>query len=277
MALTLDKTKVDDLLAQYAELRETTVPNALHMVARLLCVELARRTQPFGDNDDAKTNGENAIARDLLGKGSKRAGLFAPISPAIQAGLHIAKSSDLVRLFVTKKGDVYGTDRWHYREDAGQSDLREFHKGKFVNGKVSSAGGYTRDIGRWKFVDKMFAKPAAIKDYLKYVKAKVGRAKAGWADCAKELRQVVAGSMTRGIPGWVTRHLKGDLKFSGTITDKIADPINPTITLKNGCSYATDVLPPTEQTLACAIMAAKLRTQMAHILKKRDKILRENL
>lgn len=266
-----ENLKFEQIMKDYATIREQTIPDAVHANARLLCVEFARRTQPFGD-DKGKRDGNAAIARDLLG-GKKRAGIFAPISPAIEEGFRFSKSSDNVRLFVKKNGEVYGTEKRLFRPDASASTLRSFHKQNFINGKMSSAGSRTRNIGRWKFVDKMFVTPSTLNDYVASVQKKVGIAKSGWAACAKQLRRVVSGSMTRGIPGWVTRHL-GDYNL-GNVEDRTKNKNFPTVVLTNTCKYADAVLPMSQAIEGMNIVSNKMKKQMEMILKKRKTNLQE--
>jgi hypothetical protein len=267
----LTNLKFEQIMKDYAKIREVTIPDAVHANARLLCVELARRTQPFGDKTGGEKVGAAAIARDLLG-GKKRYGIFAPITGFMAANAE-EYSTGNIRLFVKKDGTVYGTDKAHFLQSANESTLSGIHKKNFVNGKMSSAGSGTRDIGRWKFVDKYFVPQDALNNYLASVQARVGIAKSGWAHCANQLRKVVSGAMTRGIPGWVTRHL-GDYGL-GEVQDKTANIFNPTVVLTNKCKYADRVLPITEQLMAQNIVAEKMKKQMAMILKKRITKLQE--
>ena len=269
----LTSLKFEKIMADYAKIREVTIPDAVHANARLLCVELARRTQPFGAETGGAKVGEKAITRDLLGRGGSRAGIFAPISGAIEAGFRFSKTTSNVRLFVKKDGTVYGTDKSLFRPDASVGDMAAFHRGKFVNGKMSSAGSRTRDIGRWKFIEKMFVSGGTLDEFMKAQFARVGIAKSGWASCANQLRRVVSGSMTRGIPGWVTRHL-GDYSF-GRVEDRTFNLKNPTVVLTNSCKYADKVLRPSEQIMALSVVAEKMKNQMAMILKKRITKLQE--
>lgn len=266
--IKLDNLKFEKIMADYATIKETTIPHAVRSHARLLCVELARRTQPFGES--GKKNGESAVMRDLLG-GKRRAGIFAPISPAISAQLK-EYSTGNIRLFAKKDGTVYGTDRAHFLPDASAATLRGIHKSKFVNGKMSAAGSATRDIGRWKFIDKYFVAQATLSAYVDSIKAKVGIAKSGWADCAKKLPKIT-GSATRGIPGWVTRHL-GDYGL-GSVQDNSSNANNPHVILTNSCKYADQVCPVTEQIEALANVGARIRKQMTMILKNRKTELQE--
>ena len=63
-----ESLKFEQIMKDYATIREVTIPDAVMINARLLCVELGRRTQPFGIDDKAKLTGEKAITRDLVGE-----------------------------------------------------------------------------------------------------------------------------------------------------------------------------------------------------------------
>lgn len=274
----LTNLKFEQIMKDYAQIREVSIPAAVHANARLLCVELARRTQPFGDKTGGEKVGEKAISRDLLGrgggsKGKNRAGIFAPLTPFMQENALFNNTSDNIRLFARKDGTVYGTDRAHFMPDASISTMRGIHKSNFVNGRMSAAGGDTRDIGRWKFINRYFVMPDTLKDYIAMQHAKVGIAKSGWAYCATQLKKVVSGSLTRGIPAWVTRHI-GDYG-NGRVMDNTASTTRPHVVFTNTSKYADRVLPLTEQLMAQSVVAEKMKKQMAMILKKRVTKLQE--
>jgi hypothetical protein len=266
--IKFENLKFEQIMKDYATIRETTIPDAVHMNARLLCVEFARRTQPFGTET---RDGEKAIARDLLG-GKKRYGIFSTLTAFVASNYERYKTGN-IRLFVKKDGTVYGTDTAHFLDGATAATLRQIHKGAFQNGRMSSAGSGTRNIGRWKFVDKYFVPDSTLSDYVKSQQAKSGMAKSGWAACAKQLKKVVSGSMTRGIPKWVTRHL-GDYNF-GTVEDRTGNIFSPTVVLTNTCRYADKVLRETEKLQGLSIVAGKMKKQMETILKKRKLKLQE--
>lgn len=254
-------------MKRYADAKNVSIPDAVMLNARLLCVELARRTQPFGFSDGSKKAGEKAITRDLLGKsgGSKaRAGLFSPISAVMDDAVFYKKSTN-VRLFVSKDGNVYGTDRSHFLPDATESTLRSFHKKNFVNGRMSSAGGRTKNIGRWKFVDRLFVDAATLNNYLDTTLKKVGISKSGWASCASQLKKINKGKLTASIPKWVLRHLEDFA--NGEVKDNTANKNNPTVSLTNKVPWTSDVIDISEQLKAQQIVATKMKKQLEKILK----------
>ena len=273
-----ESVKFKQIMADYATIREVTIPDAVSLNARLLCVELARRTQPFGADDKAKLTGEKAITRDLVGGRSssavhsrRRIGIFGIIGDAmnIKAGFAWYKTGKSVRLFVGKDGYAYGTEKSYFRPDASQTDMRSFHKKFFVNGKMSSAGSRDRSIGRWKFLDKMFVSEDAMNSYKETVLKKVGIAKAGWASCALKLKKVNKGSLIAGFPKWVTRHT-GDFD-NGRVQDMTSDLKNPRVEVTNKTPWADKVIPESQKEFAKAVIVTKMKKQMEAILKKRQK------
>lgn len=269
-----ESVKFEQIMKDYAEIREVTIPDAVSVSARLLCVELARRTQPFGDDNKARETGEKAITGDLIGR-KRRVGIFGAIGPAMteEGGYSWYKTGDNVRLFVGKDGFAYGTEKTMFRPDASGSEMRAFHKKNFVNGKASSAGSYTRNIGRWKFLDKMFVSKETLDDYIKSTIKKVGIAKAGWANCALQLKKINKGKLTADIPPWVIRHT-ADFK-NGKTEDLTSDPKNPRVIMTNTTPWASSVITESEKHTAIGFVTSKMKKQIEYALKKRQKTLIE--
>ena len=277
--IQIESTGLEEMFRFYGAVKQKTLPDTLRIHARLLCVELARRTQPFGDKSGGEKIGEKAIAKDIYGgrrssgKGKGRAGLFAHVTP-LQL-VYMDTVSDTADIFVhaTKDGKVYGVDRAHFVPDATPSWIRGIHKNHFVNGRMSAAGGDTHNIGRWKFINKYFVPKSALGEFVAAQYAKVGIAKSGWAWCAKQLKNPVKGSATRGIPKWVTRHL-GDYGL-GRVEDNADDQVNPRITLTNTTKYADKVCRESERDVAVVIVVQKMVKQLANILRYERKQLQK--
>lgn len=271
-SIKFENLKFAEIMKDYATILEVTIPESVRINARLLAVEFSRRTQPFGFDDKSHKQGQGAIKTDLLGgkrtrgKGGGRAGIFAPLTPFMEAHAELYDSGN-IRLFVKKDGSVYGTDTAHFMPGASMSTLRGIHKGAFVNGRMSAAGGDTRDIGRWKFINKYFVPPPVLDAYVTSQQAKVGIAKSGWAQCAKSIKN------TRGITAkWVLDHLKN--YALGNVEDRTANKA-PTMVITNTCRYASDVLPTAQQLEGQNIVAGKMKKQMTKILKYRQKQIQE--
>lgn len=159
----------------------------------------------------AKAAGEMSITMDLLGlgraKGKRTAGVFVVMADDLLArNAEIAKNGTVVRLFVKKDGTIYGTDRHNYRPKASTSEMYAHHQRmrRKSDGRVSTAGGATRDIGRWKFIDQMVVSRSAYLRYERMIHKRVGMMAAG----------VVAAYNGRfgplaGVPAYIKRHTGG--------------------------------------------------------------------
>lgn len=152
----------------------------------------------------SQKRGEMAMIHELLGtRGSgwaaaaRTGGVFVVMADDIMA--KATQREETVRLFATKDGKVYGCDTRFFRPNATVDEMFDYHQSKRMkNGKVSTAGGRTRDIGRWKFIDQMIVSASAWKRYLKFILARVGMLAAGFNAAAKQLGVP--------LPQWIKRH-----------------------------------------------------------------------
>ena len=266
--VTINETKLRKKMQQYERIVGKEVRQLVHNAGRLCCVQLSKFTQPYGTKLDAKRTGEKAITKDLQGgrrswgKGKGRRGIFLNISDSIKAQAK-QNSSGTIKLFINKKGEVYGTDAAHYLPNASVSTLKAIHKTKFVNGRVSAAGGNDRQIGRWKFIDQYFVPQTSINAFLKLQFRKVGLVKAGWAvaaaACKADVRQPLS-----GIPGWVRRNLS---KARGAVDDSKASGFSWKIKLKNQVGYARQTLSPSNEALARNIARRRFYSMMNHVIR----------
>lgn len=272
MAATLvkiDDRKLRAKMQQYEKLVGKEVRQLVHNAGRLCCVQLCKFTQPYGTKLDSKRTGEKAITKDVqggkrsTGKGKGRRGIFLPLTPFMKANAEFYGGSENIRLFVKKDGTVYGTDKAHFLHSASVTTLKSIHKTKFVNGRVSAAGGDTRDIGRWKFIDQYFAPQNVINAFLKMQFRKVGLVKAGWAVAAGACRADVRQPLS-GIPGWVRRNIG---KARGAVDDRKASGFSWRIKLKNQVGYARQTLSPSNEALARNIARRRFFSMMNHALR----------
>lgn len=187
-----------------------------------------------GDNGAAAIKqAKIAIYRDLVGgknKGGSKSqgGIFMPLDDAliakIQAGLDAGLGNN-VRLFVTKDGTVFGSERALFRPDASIEAMFDHHKRYWKNGRMTQAGGRTRDIGRWKFVDKMVVSKSAFQKYKDYVYDKIGILVGGWHAAAKKLKV--------RVPPIVEKHASGGAEI-------VIGPSSFIVHIQNSISYALE-------------------------------------
>ena len=108
--IKIDDAKMLRKMRQYEQVVGKEVRQLVQNAGRLCCVQLAKFTQPYGTNLDAKRTGEKAITKDVqggkrsTGKGKGRRGLFVPLTPFMQANAEFYGSSENIRLFVKKTG-----------------------------------------------------------------------------------------------------------------------------------------------------------------------------
>lgn len=171
--------------------------------------------------------GEPAVvaARLKIKKDLKR--IFNPLADAI-VDRALAQDSGVgegVRLWVSKDGRVYGQQRTLWRPHATIETCYDHHRRYFKNGRMTKAGTYTRDIGRWKFIDRMVIRESLWLQYLEYVWEKIGILAGGFGAAAKMLKV--------RMPKIAARHASGEcLLIYGQESFKIR--------IKNTVAYATE-------------------------------------
>jgi hypothetical protein len=224
---------------------------SLKQHARLLAQNLAFQTAPFGLSKASQKMGENTILGDIVGRTRKgdevstnRQPLFFVINES-QVQKNFKKTpSGIQKLFVNKDGRVYGVEETFFKPNASIEEMRAHHKKYFKNGRRTRAGSFTRDIGRWRFIDKMTVGKQSLKNYLKWIYQRVGMSKAGWVKAGS-----VFGKVTK-IPAWVSRHVAsargsgkmhkiGPHSFAVTLTNHI--PWSDRIMGKSGMEAALQI------------------------------------
>ena len=171
---------------------------------------LVQVTPPFSQGvrgRNAKAQGEMAITKELLGiragGGQRTGGVFTVMADDLLAkNAQLNEGGATVRLFVKKNGDVYGCDRALFKPRASIAEMYAQHQGmRRKDGHVTTAGGRTRDIGRWKFITQMVVSRTAYLKYEKYIHRRVGMLAAA----------IVAAyngkyGPLNGVPAWISRH-----------------------------------------------------------------------
>lgn len=252
-------------MKDYAEIRKVTIPDAVMLNARLLCVELARRTQPFGTSDES---GKGRVGNDI-GKIIKYPLQLTQMADRVQ-DKKIAKR--IRQLIVSKKYDVLEIvfrkigflNKWTGLEGlTGSSQMKSIHN----DARVKTTGR-TKPRGSKLFI----ASPSDLNPYISEVQKRVGMSKAGWADCATKLKKVNKGSLLTNIPKFVQNAIK---QGTGDVIDNSSDLKKPKVTLINKIPWVDRICPAREQLNALQFVATKMRSQMNNILKKRQKVLTE--
>lgn len=256
------KKKFDSIMEEYAVIREKTIPQAVHLNARLLCIELARRTQPFGD--DLKS-GNIRVKRDI--------GKVIKTTDAIAKMVSWVKNSSL------KKRLKEAVSAGDFKQMNFLLEILGFLKGWGGFQQITSQQGifYIHQDARSKTTGKTVDKQSKLyitdknnfDSYVTEIQKRVGMSKAGWAACALLLTKVNKGSLTQGFPPLVKDAMR---KGSGEVKDLTNNLSNPKVTLINKIPWVSSICTEADQSKAEAVVVVKMINQMKAILKKRQKI-----
>lgn len=254
-------------LRRYALAKKMEFAEAIKRQARLIAVNLAFQTQPFG-NESGKMAGEGAIISDLMPKQGSNRGIFKPLnkfwmSEAIRMRQYAPEN--FVRRFTTKDGRV-----WLSEEDqilTTRSAIAGFHQSMRTTSRKrpTRAGTQTRDIGRHKAGNRGVAEISQLMSYVKTVQKKVGIAKSGWASCAKQI------GGTRGIPQWVTRH--ANKRQAGSVIDSSkANGNEQYVLMQNNVPWIDKCLTQSQMQRALDIQREKMNVAIEKTLQRSVKI-----
>ena len=269
----IEKITVDDRELQQALLRfyKTKTPaQVLRAQARLMAVNLAFQTQPFGGSkavggqqESAKSQGEGAVAADIAQVIRIPSNVYQQIEKqAIGAG----------RAFyaMIKKGDF----------DLAKNLLIRLRVPGLIEAQVGPMDGrYHKQaqtpIPKRPRIQKT-QKPLLItneltklKSYVKQVQKKVGIAKAGWAACAMQLGGTqgrmetnVQGQQQQAIPAWVKRHAGN--RAAGTVVDQAENFLVGKINMINHVPWVSNCLTDQQAQKAIDIQAEKMLRALDH-------------
>lgn len=211
-----------------------------------------------GLSQQSHNAGKQAIFNDLYGGGGRSkhqrtAGIFTPMKADIVAKAAAMYGSErAITLFPTKEGIVYGVEHELFFPHPAQDDMREHHKRYYRNGRFTRAGGATRDIGRWRFIDKFVLPKEDFTAYIKTQYAKVGYLMSGWRVAARELGI--------NLPKWVANNnAPGVAKIN--IGSKSMD-----IVIRNNVAWASTRIPDRRIQAAIDRQASKMASQFQYYL-----------
>ena len=259
-----ESLKFEQIMKDYATIREVTIPDAVMLNARLLCVELARRTQPFGDKQESGTiRVKNDIGKiikntEQLDEYADRVG-----SQRIKARLKALIKSGRFDIVETILRNIGFLNKWTGMEVISGSKMKSVH-----NQARNKTTGRTKSRGSKLFI----ASDSDHATYIEEVQKRVGISKGGWADCATQLKKVNKGSLLSNFPKWVIKAMRSG---SGKVKDMTSDLKNPRVEMTNDIPWARNVITKSEEEFAKAVIVTKMKKQMEAILKKRQKTLVE--
>lgn len=203
--ISVDDRAFSASLRRYALAMKMSFAEAIIRQARLVAVNLAHQTQPFGKDKGAKTRGENTVSTeigyvydDVPEVSGKLAGYDRRVSniPRVKTSRQAAAAfTRLIRSGQHSKAQRLLNDLRvspYFSTDVGHFDGGSGHQ--------ASRFGARKKVPKNTFPKLAVVDAAQLKQYVKKIMQRVGMAKAGWASCAQQLGGF------RDIPAWVTRH-----------------------------------------------------------------------
>jgi hypothetical protein len=250
--------KLEQILKEYAEIREVEVPRAVLINGRLLAKELARRTQPFGTKAKA---GQQRVKNDI-GKVIKDSNRVEEMIDKVDDKKIKARLGALFAANNYKAITAIFSNIGFLNKYAGMEFIADPY-GPHQEHRDPKTGR-TRKKG-----DELYIAKKDIGAYIEKFSKRVGLSKAGWAVAAEALPPTVANKRSSyDFPPFVKANMD---KASGSAQDNTGNITNPTVKLTNSTPWIDRICPATEQIRAVSIVIARMKSQMARILKKRQK------
>lgn len=269
--VNIDTSKLLKRMDRYAEVTGKSVSSSLRRGARLLAVNLATSTPPYGRNQAAKKLGEQAVQNDI-------SRVYTPLTP--MQGKYPSKQlsfREQVEKFVTKDhrlreallSSIDGHDlsklNCILKNVEGFSKLN-VSKGVNLSIYQKTRNEYGRVRKGWKSRE-IVSEVGELQSFIAKKQNLVGLSKAGWASAALKVNADVKDAL-RGIPAWVKKQLE---KAVSQVIDQSAGGL-PLITLTSRIPWADKALRASDYKDAMRISREKfyksLGTEIRHALKK---------
>jgi hypothetical protein len=261
------EVKNDVLLERMQKLEKITgkqVAMTLRRGARLLAVNVARSTPPYGLDTAAKKLGEQAVQNDVLK-------VMKPLYPTIFAYPTNATS------FVEEISKLRNPRLIKAMVQAKSSDALQAvfnNAGQFSRLKVNAKADDAHDIyhgarnayGRvrkgWKGRNIIFD-PGSLNSFIRAKQSLVGMSKAAWAALAVKVGADVKNPLA-GIPAWVKRHIDA----VPCAIDDNSDQALPTIKLTSKIPWADKALRTADYNEAVRLSREKFFNSMGTEIRK---------
>lgn len=248
MAADIDFEVVDRSVQQalriLADTTKKSYPQVVKSNGRLIGVNLAYQTQPFGDDSSAKEKGEKAVQRDL-----KKVFADAPRTYLMLREFDEEMAKAFYKAMLQKNWPeaqrILRSSATSWRNVEVSPFDETLHK-KSRN----SRGGVSRHVP----AQVVTSGARKLDAYTRKKVRLVGWGKAGWAAATMKLS-----GNTRGIPQFVTRHKNN---APGAARDLTNNPDNPHVILTNNVKYVDTICSQTQIAAALSIQRDKM---LAHV------------
>jgi len=264
------KVQIDNvqLLKKMKRLEEVTgkeVASSLRRGGRLLAVNLAHNTPPFGKSskdkmvdDEVQMSslhvGENALMRDLfrvfyvMSIGRIRGIIdFQGRSATIKYGHKGAQPLGNITEKVLTRGQMKA---WHDKRRGANGRVSKVRRGVTTGHRIKDLQNLDKGIVTQEYVESYYKERVKM----------VGLSKAGWASCIAKMDLTESGvkNIWAGIPAWVKRHIS---KAPSAVSDR-ATAMLPQIKLTSKIPWADKVMSESDYREALRITREKFLASM---------------
>ena len=259
MAIKIDLKNMTEMMEQFQQVSGKSMAEIVRGHARLCCVELANRTNPFtvGGGSEVLDKGVHNLGRDI------KKVIKEPEDVASRARRFISDDKTRTRvlaLIAASRWDVVArifvnlkilSSPEALQEVSGGTEMKSVHK---LNRSKSTG----RSSSPRKHINKT---PSGIEGYIGEVSKMIGYTKSGWAECARKIGRL-SGDNARGIPAFAKRQKQGNFDYQ----DRSGDKDNPHFIMTNTTPWVSKMIHPSEITAATNIASGKMIKSMERVL-----------
>lgn len=262
MPLTIEATKLEDILKAYSALTGKGLSQITRAHARICAVELANRTQPFTSGAgsgparlkqsvfylEKQIRRPIRIKQDLDERFQKieEEKVRTRLTNLWNAGRYNVIKQILANLKIIKSPE-------HFKIISGQGELAETHKSRRST-RTGMAYSRPGEINMAK---------SGLQTYINKVSKAVGYTKSGWAECARKIGGL-SGDGARGIPAFAKRQRGNNWK----VDDNGADKDNPNFVMTNTTPWIRRLLAASDEKDAMRIAREKMIKSMRRAIQQ---------
>lgn len=262
MPLTIETTKLDDILKAYSALTGKGLAEITRAHARICAVELANRTQPFTSGAgsgparlkqsvfylEKQIRRPIRIKQDLDERFQKieEEKTRVRLTNLLNAGRYNVIKQILTNLKIIKSPE-------HFQIISGQGELAATHKSR-----RSTRTGMT-----YSRSGEINLAKSGIQSYINKVAKAVGYTKSGWAECARKIGGV-KGDGARGIPAFAKRQRGSNWR----VDDNGSNLENPNFVMTNTTPWIRRLLEVRDEKDALRIAREKMIKSMQTAIRK---------
>lgn len=247
---------VEEMLKYYVRFSEKSLADIVRKYARICCVELAYRTQPYRKQgwENSRVIGTTRVQYDI----EKVFRAQQTIERILEKTENDNLRERMQKLFSAGEYKKLGDILYMLGITRDQMEVVPFAKMPPVHKAqrhLSSGRVARRPYG--------FNYAPSLDRYIKAAQKRVGMSKSGWASCARAIGGI-KGDGARGIPAWAKRRSHGN---HGRIVDRTHDKENPTILITNQIPWLRRLMRKQEQNAARNFAYLKMIKEIVAILR----------